>query len=94
MKIKSEVTVLHVSRYSFEKEGKEIKGAKVTYCEDMECNVTDNQIGVTIQQANIPYNLYEDFNIVPAIYDVDFVSAVKGGQPILKPIKFTFVSGL
>lgn len=84
--MKSDVLVLRVSRYKFtdEKTGELVEGAKVTYCNDLDGVTKDNSLGLDIVTSTIPYSDFSAFVSVPAYYSVDFDFRSNGkGQPVV-----------
>lgn len=87
MKMTSQICVLRASRYSMtDKEtGELVTGIKVTYVEDWVGQCRQNASGVEVLSATMPYDKWDAFLSLPAMYEADFeLSAGARGKPMLR----------
>lgn len=83
--MESKVVVLNVKRYSFpDKETGEIReGSNIYYINGLIAVAPEqNSVGEPIVKMSAPYEAFNDFKEVPAVYDLDLDMRVNGkGQP-------------
>lgn len=94
MKMTSEICVLCARRYSMtDKEtGELVRGVKVSYVEDWQGNVAQNQCGVEILSATMPYEMWDKFQRLPAIYSAEFAMyAGAKGKAMLRAVSMDYV---
>ena len=87
MKMTSQICVLRASRYNMtDKEtGELVTGIKVTYVEDWVGQCKQNGSGVEVLSATMPYDDWDKFQSLPAMYEADFtLSAGARGKPMLR----------
>lgn len=87
----TKVTVLGVSRYSFEDEktNRLVEGTKVIYFpHDVETQ--EDRVGYQVASAKLPYTDYPKFvgKAFPFDAEIDYSIIIKGGQPTFKIKEF------
>ena len=93
MKLTSTICILQARRYQMtdEKTGELVAGVKITYVEDWTGEQRQNSSGVDVLSATMPYDDWERFAQLPALYDAEFkLGAGARGKPMLRIVNVTY----